>query len=124
VNEKDLLGLLVEDGFYKEHEDRLVDDIIVMFIAGMETIQISTTNLVQHLTAKPDLQKRLIEETESYLVGAEREGIVAGLTSEITENFNFTRNCFYESLRLDPPTSVSGAACFLQDVKIGNVTFP
>jgi cytochrome P450 len=50
---------------------RLIDDIIVMFIAGMETIQISTTNLVQHLIMLPDMKKRLLLETESVIRIAE-----------------------------------------------------
>lgn len=122
--EKDLLDLLVSEELYRTNEERLIDDIIVMFIAGMETIQMSTTNLVQQLTIQPDLKKKLIEETEPVITEAEKTDIVKGLTTEKVDDFNFTRNCFYESLRCDPPTTVSGAACFMEDVKIGKVVFP
>lgn len=43
---------------------------------------------------------------------------------EDVETFNFTRNCFYEALRLDPPATMNPAACFSQDVKIGRVNVP
>ena len=112
------------DEFYLSHDTgRLVDDILVMFIAGMETIQISTTNVIQHLIEEPDMKKRLLDETEAVLLEAEKTNLVEGLTAEMVENFNFTRNCFYEALRMDAPTSVSGAASFSEDVKIGKVNF-
>lgn len=88
----------------------------------METIQISTTSLVQRLIIDPELKKRLIQETEPEMLKA--KDLVEGLTTEVVENFNFTRNCFYETLRMEPPTPVSGAACFSSDVTIGDVTFP
>ena len=65
---KDVLDSLTDDDYYQTHEDSLIDDIIVMFIAGMETIQMSTTNTIQHLIEKPQLKKRLIEETEPILL--------------------------------------------------------
>jgi cytochrome P450 len=71
-DEKDFLDLLINDELYMEQGvGRLIDDIIVMFIAGMETIQMATTNLVQHLTMLPDMKKRLIQETEPVLKLAE-----------------------------------------------------
>lgn len=84
----------------------------------------STTNLVQNVILAPDLKQRVIKETESAILSAASTDIVKGLTAEIVDNFNFTRNCFYEALRLDPPTACSGAACFNEDVKIGKVEFP
>ena len=90
-----MLDLLINDDLYAENGfGTLIDDIIVMFIAGMETIQISTTNLVQHLTILPDMKSRLLMETESVLKAADQTGLVRSLTTEMVDNFNFTRNCF------------------------------
>jgi cytochrome P450 len=78
---------------------------------------------VQHLTILPDMKSRLLLETESVLKAAQQTGLVRSLTTEMVDNFNFTRNCFYESLRMEPPTSVSGASCFSKDTKIGGINF-
>ena len=83
----------------------------------------SATNLVQHLTLLPDMKKRLLAETEPVLRQAEQTGLVRSLTTEMVDGFTFTSNCFYESLRMEPPTSVSGAACFSKDTRICGVNF-
>jgi cytochrome P450 len=67
------------------------------------------------------MQERLLAETYYVIEQATKAGLVENLTSELVENFNFTRNCWFESLRLVPPTSVSGAACFSEDTTIGKV---
>jgi cytochrome P450 len=41
----------------------------------------------------------------------------------MVDGFTFTRNCFYESLRMEAPTSVSGASCFSKDTRICGVNF-
>lgn len=122
-SERDLLDLLIEDEFYSEHLPRLVDDIILMFIAGMETIQMSTTNLVQHLTINPDMKKRLIEETEPIIAKAENTGIVSSLSWDDLEQFNFTRNCFYESLELSLPPLFQVQRASLKTLKLARSRF-
>lgn len=69
------------------------------------------------------MKARLLEETESVLKAAQKTGLIQSLSTEMVDNFNFTRNCFYESLRMEPPTSVSGASCFSKDTKIGGINF-
>ena len=38
AGEKDLFDLLIEEEWYATRTNRLIDDIIIMFMAGMETI--------------------------------------------------------------------------------------
>ena len=34
--------------------------------------------------------------------------------------FSYLKNCFYESMRLEPPTQVSSAMYFTEDTKLGD----
>lgn len=67
------------------------------------------------------MQERLLAETYYVIEQATKAGLVENLTSELVENFNFTRNCWFESLRLVPPASMSSLACFSEDTTIGKV---
>ena len=111
--ESDLFDLLIAEEWYQnDTKERLIDEIIVMFFAGMETILISTTQLIQQLTANSEIKKRLLEETYAAIGMAARTSIVKDLTSNVTENFFFTKNCFYESMRLESPFRSGPPACF------------
>lgn len=39
---------------------------------------------------------------------------------EVAEEFNFTKMCFNESLRIEAPVPLSSTNCFSQDVKMSN----
>lgn len=40
---------------------------------------------------------------------------------DAAESFDFTRLCFYESLRIEPPVVASTSQTFLDDVQLGDV---
>lgn len=49
----DMIGQLLNDSMYCDKIDDIIDDIIIMFIAGTATVQGSTTNLLTQLTQNP-----------------------------------------------------------------------
>lgn len=40
----------------------MIDEIYTFFLAGMKTIQITTTNLIYYLTKHPEFKKKLLLE--------------------------------------------------------------
>ena len=44
-----VISMLVADSVYKENVEDIIDDVIVMFIAGSKTIQATTTNFFTHM---------------------------------------------------------------------------
>ena len=40
----------------------MVDDVLVMFIAGSKTVQVTTTNFITHMLHRPDLKEKLDAE--------------------------------------------------------------
>lgn len=48
-DQKDIISMLVDDENYANIED-IIDDVIVMFIAGTKTVQGTTTNFIGNYT--------------------------------------------------------------------------
>jgi cytochrome P450 len=48
----DLLDILLTDELYSMDEEKIKDELVMFFVAGMETIQISSANLIYYVTEK------------------------------------------------------------------------
>jgi len=46
----DLLSILLKDEIHKDDDNLIIDEILTFFLAGMFTVQISSTNLIYYLT--------------------------------------------------------------------------
>ena len=53
-----------------------------------------------------------MEETYDAVDKAAKTSIINDLTPEVTENFEFTKNCFYEAMRIEPPVRAGTPAMF------------
>ena len=49
-SQDDLLSILINTDFFQGNDELIIDEVITFFLAGMKTIQISTTNLIYYLT--------------------------------------------------------------------------
>jgi len=49
----DLLSILIESEMYEKDDEMIIDEIFTFFLAGMRTIQVSTTNTIYHLLQNP-----------------------------------------------------------------------
>jgi cytochrome P450 len=118
----DLLDIIIEEELYKNDIDAMIDEMIVLFVAGMKTIQITSTNMVQYCTKFPENKERILKETYSVIDGM-KDDIIEKLDADVADSFEFTRNCFYESMRIETPIPTSTTSCFNKEVKMGGVTF-
>ena len=55
LQEGDLLSILTTAEFFKDRDDLIIDEIITFFMAGMKTIQISSTNMIYYLLKHPEI---------------------------------------------------------------------
>lgn len=59
----DLLSILLENTFYQQEADqKIIQELVTFFFAGMKTIQVSTTNLIYYLTKHPEIKAKLLKE--------------------------------------------------------------
>ena len=72
----------------------------------MKTIQISTTNLIYYLTKHPDIKAKLMDEILPP-VEKVKDNILEGLDYDTVMEFEYLHNCYSESLRIEPPASIS-----------------
>ncbi len=114
----DLLSILIGTDFYQKNDDNLIiDEIFTFFFAGMKTVQISTTNLLYYITKHPEIKSKLLKEILPA-VEEVKDNILNGLTFDRVMDFEYLQQCFYESLRIEPPVSVSSNQSFTSDVEI------
>jgi len=66
-NAIDMISILTLDETYGKQIDDMVDDVLVMFIAGSKTIQVTTTNFITHMLHRPDLREKLDAELNPML---------------------------------------------------------
>jgi cytochrome P450 len=56
LQEGDLLSILTTAEFFKGRDDLIIDEIITFFMAGMKTIQITSTNMIYYILKHPDIK--------------------------------------------------------------------
>lgn len=103
VNHNDLLDILLnteyDDGSMMDIE-QLVDEILILFIAGHETTSNALTFTLQLLALHPQIQDFLFEEVKD--LNPEELGM-----RELFEKTPYTKKCIDEAMRLYPPAYIS-----------------
>jgi hypothetical protein len=113
-NEDDLLSILTTSEFFKADNDgMIIDEIFTFFLAGMKTIQVSTTNLIYYLTKHPEFKQKLLAEILPPL----KESL-DNLTYDRATEFDYLQCCFNESIRIEPPAPATSAQIFTQDTTL------
>ena len=92
----------------------MIDEILTFFLAGMKTIQVSTTNLIYYLTKHSEIKTKLLNEILPPVQLAS-DNIVENLSYDTVMDFNYLQHCYYESLRIEPPVSGSIPQMFTKD---------
>lgn len=118
----DLLGILLQNELYAGDEEKTKDELVIFFLAGNETVKTSSTNTVCYLAMHDDIRARYMDEITSVL-DRSAENFDELFTSEDVESFSFVRNCWYESMRLQPPASGSSLNRFSKTVTIKGIEF-
>ena len=87
--EKDIISILVWDENYTNIED-VVDDVIVMFVAGTKTVQGTTTNFLGHYVNRPEFREKLHAEIDP-IVNKVKHDFVNAYAFEMTEDLEYTK---------------------------------
>lgn len=118
----DLLTILCQDEYFVAHNSAMVDEIITMFLAGSFTLKTSNSNLIQYLALNPEVHTKLMKEIKGEMLkGLDLSKPVDTekvFTYDSVEQMRYFVQCFYESLRIEPP-SVSSGAIFTEAQTIG-----
>lgn len=102
----DLLSILTTANIFSDDDELIKQEILAFFLAGMKTIQISTTNLIYYMNKHPEYKQKLLAEILPP-VEAVKDNIVEGLTYDTVMEYEYLIQCFSESLRIEPPAAVS-----------------
>lgn len=83
-----MLTILVTTPEYDNDDEAIKDEIFGFFMAGMKTIQISTTNMIYQLTKNPEVKAKLMEEV---LPAVEKvsDNIIEGLSYDTVMEFEY-----------------------------------
>ena len=98
----DMISLLVQDETYKDQIEDIVDDVLVMFIAGSKTIQTTKTNMITHLLTRPEIKEKLYAEVDPILERT-KDDFMKLLTTDVIEEFDYLKQCYSEVMRYDTP---------------------
>lgn len=58
----DLLSMLVTNELFKDDDKKILDECLTMFFAGTQTVSMTTGNLIQYLTQKPEYLAKIRAE--------------------------------------------------------------
>lgn len=115
----DLLDMLLnstyEDGSYMDNE-RLIDEILILFVAGHETTSNALSFCLSLLALHPQIQENVYNETNAS------QGEELSLMEQF-EKSKYTAQCIEESMRLYPPAYFSDRVS-IEDDQYENINLP
>ncbi|KAH9311003.1 hypothetical protein KI387_026038 [Taxus chinensis] len=124
---QDLMSCLLSMSMNKEDEnnsalteEEIIDNMILVMIAGHDTTAILLTHLVRMLALKPHIYKSILQEQTEVLSGKQRN---TPLRWEDIQKMKYTWKVAQETLRLNPPV-VGGFRTATEDVDYGGYTIP
>ncbi|WBL26032.1 cytochrome P450 [Zunongwangia sp. HGR-M22] len=95
----DLLDMLLDaryDDGQPMDEEQLIDEILILFVAGHETTSNSLSFTMQLLAQHPEIQEKVFTEVKE--ASANSKGLM-----EFLQQCSYTQNVVLESMRLYPP---------------------
>jgi cytochrome P450 len=108
---------LLSTDFFKDKDELIIDELVTFFLAGMKTIQISTTNLIYYLTKYPDIRAKLMNEIRPPL---DKLTNLEELSYEEVMDFEYLAMCYNESLRIEPPVASSSSQAVINECEFSN----
>lgn len=120
--DEDVLDMLLSEELYQDNDLKVAMDIRGLFVAGDETCNITTANCLFYLAQHDEYRHKLFDEIMPTLEEASSD-FVAKLSPDIVDEFVYTKQCVYETLRHCPSAPSTMPSMFNQDVTIGGVDF-
>jgi len=115
----DLLDMLLnskyEDGSHMDNES-LIDEILILFVAGHETTSNALSFCLSLLAKHPEIQEKVFQETKKY--DSEDLSLM-----EQFENSKYTTQCIDEAMRLYPPAYFSDRIA-IEDDQYNDIKIP
>lgn len=100
----------------------MANDIRGLFLAGDETCNITTANFLYYMAIYGDCKAKIMEEILPTLEKASSD-LVNNLTPDVVDEFVYTKQCVYETMRHCPSAPSTMPNHFSQNMKIGGVDF-
>jgi cytochrome P450 len=116
-----MLSIIVNDENYQNEED-IIDDFLVMFIAGAKTVQITTTNFIMMMKHRPDIKAKFEAEYQP-LMEQVKDDIMKKMTPDLIENLEYTKMTYQEILRRYSPIPTSSTNTVSKTTTYNGVTF-
>jgi len=104
----DMLTILTKHEFFAGQEEKIIDEIVGLFAAGSKTVQTTTANLICYLEKHPQVKSKLQNEIDSK-IGPIQDDIKGKFNKELAEEFEYLRDCFFETLRIEAPVAQSAS---------------
>ena len=89
----DLLGILLQSELYQGDDEKTKDELLIFFLAGNETIKISSVNTVCYLTSHEQIKAQYMAQITPVLDKAS-DNFDEDFTTDDTESFDYVRNCW------------------------------
>jgi len=103
-----MLTILTKHEFFAGQEEKIIDEIVGLFAAGSKTVQTTTANLICYLEKHPQVKSKLQNEIDSK-IGPIQDDIKGKFNKELAEEFEYLRDCFFETLRIEAPVAQSAS---------------
>ena len=115
----DIVSLLLHEESYAS-DDEIIDDLIILFIAGSATVQNTTTNFIVNMLANPEEYKRLLAEVDPFMDGV-RDNVMEKMLISNVDELEYVKLAYVETMRLNTPVWTSATSCMNKDSKISGV---
>lgn len=83
-----MLSILLHSELYSDNDELIVDEIFLFFMAGMMTIQVSSTNTIYYMNMYPKYKKKVLQEIMPIVEKA-NENILNNLDYDTVMEFDY-----------------------------------
>jgi len=101
-----LISVLLTDQYYLQDEERIIDEVLTLFAAGSQTVQMTTANLFVYISKDHRIRDLLNKEVDATL-GPISDDFSGKFNNEVAQDLEYLGYCFLESLRIEPPVAIS-----------------
>lgn len=117
--EADLLSIMLTAESLQGQDEMIKDEIFGFFLAGMKTIQMTTTNLIYYMAKHTEYRDKLFKEILPPLEKVS-DNIKDGLEYDTVQEFDYLSHIFSETMRIEAPVAGFNPWEPTQDVVIGS----
>lgn len=118
-DDSDLLSIMLRAPSMKGNDETVKSEMFSFFLAGMKTIQITTTNLFYYVEKHPEVKEKLLAEILPPCEKVGTENIKESLDYDTVTEFTYLANVFFETMRIEAPVATANAQYSIQDITIG-----